>query len=297
MLRKTLIVIYVAFLILFFNQNKILSKDYEIKFLELDNFFMAPKASPSGKYVAFSSLKYKGIFVYDLINKKLRMLTDEDFAGYNFVWSEDEKFIYYRFRRGLKFGIVKISLSGSKTELTPLLRELSFPIKNLGCIFTLVGRERKFHSLENKCKTVDSYLFAKDDKIYLYSKNRITQISDYKDKYFLPQFSPDRKWILYNGLVTGIHIFNIQNGKDLNIDLGSDPTWLPNSKAIIYEKTTDDGERILSSDIYLYNLSTKKISIIAETDNIIELHPQYDSVNKCIWFDSNGKIGYIKINL
>ncbi|MDP2365309.1 MAG: hypothetical protein Q8M94_16265, partial [Ignavibacteria bacterium] len=62
----------------------------------LEDVVMNPVYSPDGSKIAYTQSGYKGISVYDLSSKGSTKLTDEDAAGFGFIWSSDSKSILTR---------------------------------------------------------------------------------------------------------------------------------------------------------------------------------------------------------
>ena len=68
-----------------------------------------------------------------------------------------------------------------------------------------------------------------------------------EDRFFDPQLAPDGRSVAFVGLATGVHVVELDSGRVRHAGPGTRPTWTPDSRWVIYERTEDDGEDVVGS--------------------------------------------------
>jgi Tol biopolymer transport system component len=82
-----------------------------------------------------------------------------------------------------------------------------------------------------------------------------------------------------------------------DLGVGLNARWSPDSQYLVYMINTDDGYRYLSSDIYISSADGKEKYQITNTDNWLEMNPDWSSDGKHIVFNTyeEGVIYRIKV--
>lgn len=131
--------------------------------------------------------------------------------------------------------------------------------------------------LRSKKPLVESkyVVYDNEDVIILVRKEDKTlqAISDMNaDRYYAPMLSPDEKFVVFSGLTTGVHIFDIAKNATVYIGShGTDPQFSQDGRYLIYAKTTDDGEVFTGGDLILVDLQEHSQRVIANPSKEIRL--------------------------
>jgi hypothetical protein len=149
-----------------------------------------------------------------------------------------------------------------------------------------------FITLGNKWK-LSFTMFGENDYlsdtqgVYVYSKEtgnvqRISNISERVAAFSCPSWSPDGKQIVYYWISAGydspfIQITNGDGSGDKRFTKGWTPSWSPDGKEIVY---------ILNDDIYKIEVTTKKITPLRITKDLLEASP--------VWSPDGKQIAYVE---
>jgi glucose/arabinose dehydrogenase len=107
-------------------------------------------------------------------------------------------------------------------------------------------------------------------------------------RYYAPIFTSGGE-IISPSLDGGI--IHYQEGETIPIDQGEHPVWWREREALIYVKTTDDGHRITSSDIWMWTEEGGS-ERLGETPDIIEVNPA-PSARGVLYVDlATGRAGF-----
>ncbi|MBZ0199914.1 MAG: C39 family peptidase, partial [Ignavibacteriaceae bacterium] len=121
-----------------------------------------------------------------------------------------------------------------------------------------------------------------NDQIYLINlqTNKKIKISDDKFGYFNPLWSPNSKYLLYSSLGGLLYVHNLEEGTNLFVGEGYSPSWANISSTILFYKKQIENMKLLNTDIYIYNITKRKITQITNSNNINEIDPVFSAEDK-----------------
>lgn len=265
-----------------------------------DGKFMNPKASPSGT-IFFTGEGNRGVYYLSEADNSIIKLNDELGAGYEFVFSNDGKSLFYRsdnYVAGKKYSELKEQIISTKeiTLLQPETRFLDVPrVSSAGSIIfgiddklQVIGSDR----VSKKDLTELNEPIAKSVKneIWVYTNGIKKTLQPLGDTYYIwTSLSPDKSKILFYAVGKGTFVSDL-NGNIL-VELGDIryPQWSPDGKWISYMLDIDDGRVVIESDIYIISTDGQSKHKITNTENIIEVYPSWNK-NSLIYSDSEGMI-------
>ncbi len=280
-------------LVLLFSNSVDAAKSFHIanlKQLTFNENSIAPSFSPTDKnLLAFTSSKYQGIYVLRLTKglqtKRLQMLgntlkapeplTNAPQAGFEFSWSPDGKYIISRFSVGeqKRLGMFDlqtrqyIDFSGNVSSVSiPTLRQqqIFFTQNNMDLTLSLnQSPGKKLQAFQVNQQSLP--MLEKEGDILVGNK----KVNREGSQCWLPNVSPDGIKISFE-CWEGLYIYHIKSRNLIFIGKGTDSSWSRDSQLLVYEKTTDNGYDLLSSDIYMIrhdgtqqvNLTKKHAKII-----------------------------------
>lgn len=134
--------------------------------------------------------------------------------------------------------------------------------------------------------------FAHENEIFVKGLDgQAKQITHSQDVFFAPAVSPDGNWVVYQGLSTGIYLTNLATQETKLIGAGNNACWTPDSQAILFDVSKDDGQKIISSQIQMIQVQAPDvITIISTRSGLKAQHPSVSPDGSQVAFESDGKI-------
>ncbi|MBC8395388.1 MAG: hypothetical protein H8E08_00260 [Candidatus Marinimicrobia bacterium] len=277
--------------------------------LQADDNFINPKFSPDGKYVSLTKQHYNGIYLYNLKNKEIKVITQDHSAGFGMSWSKNSEQILskpavFNNKRRLNSIVIYNIMNDDKSIIFE--DQTSFPgipvWRNNDNYITMNGGK--------KLKLFESILGKESNnssgKIIYSTENSIIEYdlkSENKNILFLGEGdilnlhpSPDEEKLVFEVVGGNLWVLDIQTLKKTNLGIGHEPAWNSRSDKIAYMITQDDGHVITSSDIYIINADGTKKTNLTNTPNKLEMRPDWHHGEKWIIYDLDG-LGPIHIQL
>lgn len=216
--------------------------------------FLRPKFSPDGLQLMVTRPGYQGVFLVPTKGGKAKRVSGDN--AYKAEWSKD----------GL------IALPAQKGKRRILKHD---------------GKQARIEDHEPEA------VYCEDDKVFAKADEGANPvaITDNSDRFIAPQMCPKHKMVSFVGVESGIYLAPTSaSRKPVYLGEGQDVTWAPNSSFIIYVHAKDDGHKIVESDIYQYELRSKKLfNLTAESDLMID-SPTLSPDGKTIAFEVEGAI-------
>jgi Tol biopolymer transport system component len=280
-----------------------------------DDAAMNPFFSPDGQKIAYTKSGYTGLWIYDLIDKSTKKITDEAAAGFGYKWSYDSEYILCRvaeYREQKRFNAIKFFnvTTGEAKQLTeyrtmmPALPDWAYFDEK---VFLCTNNYVEF--FETGIKVQGGQMrWKKPDIIYLNGNNIEVMNLDAETKKIYSPFkdvdyinlsvSPNNSKIVFEVMGGNMFTMNIDGTNLVDIGKGNRPRWSADSKKIIYMISQDDGHEYTASDIYSINPDgTQKINL-TNTDDLIEMNPCFSLDGKSIVFEvyNDGSIYLMNID-
>ena len=240
---------------------------------------------------------FTGLYLYDQNKKTTQTISDAMSVGYQYQQIDNGNQLLTKYaafneeQNKRKEGVKVFNLKTLQPESDILFKEsrISLPAVSKKKTSSIkVGVKSKmvnvavasFSEAANK-KTSQGFwnkypLIYTNEGLRLYKDNKVVEISD---MYGIDAvISPNAKLMCFND--RGILKIRDENQKEQTIGEGFNASWLPNSSAIIYQITKDDGQKITQSDIYLFDLSLNKTFQLTNTIDVLEEYPSVSNDGK-----------------
>lgn len=242
--------------------------------------------SPDGRYIAFTKDNYRGLYVLETSTGRITELTDHASAGFGFSWSADSRMILTKCSRFTETTredavIVFYPESGTSLQLTDFSYGPhiipSWASEN--SIVTGTAKEISTINL-NREKTAEiTHPYAYFDKIAVPSAGKVNSLltnSLTAEKSILNfSLSSDKSKAVFELLGGGIYVWDIKKNTFNYIDLGNRPAFSQDGSRIAYMKTTDDGHMMLTSEIWVSDVTGAVKIMVTDTPSRIETDPSF----------------------
>jgi Tol biopolymer transport system component len=231
----------------------------------------------------------------------VKQISDEPSAGYKMKWSPDSKAILSRVAKyeGVRrYNAVKVfNVETGESELLTDYRTMmpGLPQWSDGGakVFLYCNGETEVlnygtNEERNNQLTSEKVVYLKDDKIAVedFQTNQVKTFEPVEGERVLNvQLSPDGNKIAFEIIGGNMYVINIDGTGLTNLGTGYRPSWSPGSNYIVYMITEDDGHNILSSDLYLININGTEKTNLTNTNDIIEMNPDWSSDGNRIAYD------------
>lgn len=220
---------------------------------------MAPVWSPDGKQIAATGNNYVGIVVMNADGSSARTLTTAPGAGYKMNWTADGKEIvgrtnvYERSRIMHEFKAWSVDGSAVRT-VAPKARTNAAPARKLA---------KKAGDVFSAMTSDPSSACAK-----------VAALAQFGDAVVInPALSPDGTKVAFQIPGKGMWIIGNDGTGLRQLGLGSNPSWMPDSRNIVFTIVKDNGSIYTGSTLYGMDTDSGKTTVIVSQNNLIPVQP------------------------
>ncbi|MCT4586464.1 MAG: hypothetical protein N4A71_01445 [Carboxylicivirga sp.] len=240
--------------------------------------------APDGQMIAFTAEKNTGIYLCDKKGKNVRLLTNDENAGFGFSWSEQGGNILVRSlhkKNGVR--LKEIALYDVKSYKKKVLIEANRGVKSVpqfidGDASVVLVVDRKLQRVstglpglksgeKQKAVIVNSAIMKGDEAVF--SNN-----SQFEGRYIFNQtYSPNGKKVAFqvNGL--GLYVANLDGTELTHLGYGEQASWLPDNQHLLVAVVKDDGNVITEGLIEVVNVNTAVSNVLLADSEIVALNP------------------------
>jgi dipeptidyl aminopeptidase/acylaminoacyl peptidase len=215
--------------------------------------YLAVNFSPDGRELLVTGPQFRGLQLVPVAGGAPRTLSDEAEAGVHARWLADGTIAY------------RAANAGARRDLA---------VTRTGQVKTLAAATQR------------PIAFTQNERIYAERGGQLREISS-GDRFFGAVVSPDGDKVVFQGLVTGLHIYTQSTGKLVSVGPGTSPAWSPDGKRLVFEVTEDDGHDLIASDLYIYDLAADRVTPLTTSERMIERRPSFSPDGAAIAFDDN----------
>ncbi|MBK7107229.1 MAG: PD40 domain-containing protein [Ignavibacteriae bacterium] len=289
-----------------FSQNIKISS---IEKVEIDQYSSAfyPQFSKDDENIIFTSENYKGLFSHNLRSNQTKIISDENGVGYKPVLIDEENYVLrnFNFEKGRKVHSVYLkNINSEKIEIIETSkRQIKIPNQIIGSELLIVenstvNKKTILHDKFLKTNQTSKAIFSENDNLFLIQNDEIKNISPLgKGVYVWESLSNDGEKIIFTFGNQGSFVCDLEGNILLNIKDAHYPKFSPDDKFILFMKDKDDGQKYISSDLFIYSIEENKEYQITNTENMIEIFADWSNDQTSIVYNTIlGEIYLAKIS-
>ena len=245
--------------------------------LPADRFWAAPKFSPDGGSIYYSTAGFDGIWEYRIAGGAIRQITADPRSGYGFALSADGKSIAWRRTRQAEGSldrlqeIVVARLAGGAPEVAAGGVTLSTPVFSGDAL--LFTDQAQLRSVRGGSAGT-AILGVENTKIVLVRGGARTLYDPVGSGFYLwPSLSPDGAALLAFEQRTGTFVADLEGNVLSRLGRRDAPVWTRDGRWVVFMDAKDDGHDFVSSDIACIRRDGTGVSRLTASTDTIELYP------------------------
>ncbi len=259
--------------------------------LDISQQWAAPRFSPDGRRVYFTTVGFAGIWEYDRATTQVRTITTDPGSGYGFALSDDGKSIAYRrttvdqstHRR--RQDIVVHDLQAGTDKIAGTGPDLSLPAYKGGSLLFVSPRGLERGPASAPAGMV--ILGIEQTKIAVVRDGVKTLLDPMGNgSYVWPSLSPDGSTILAVEVQRGAFLCRPDGTLIRTLGRLDAPAWTRDGRWIVSLAERDDGDRILSSHITILPVDGGSPSLLTNDPLRVDLDPQCSPTDNTIAFST-----------
>jgi Tol biopolymer transport system component len=256
-----------------------------------DQSCKAPQFSPDGKNVAFSGNHYQGIYIVSATGGAITEISRDNAAGWRYAWSPDSRKIAARVSEpGTNVKALAVYDIHNREKQTLDIRRsrlADFPLwLNSENLLLPLKSGSQLLSLSSGASTEKPVAWF--DEAEIFWRNSSGEVWTYtfpdKIKIISLTLAPDGQKVAAvqkNGQLSILK----RDKMPISLGEGYAPAWSPESDAIVFMRTEDDGHDYTSGDLYIAELSGK-VQPLLITPDTIEIYPHWSPDGSSIVFEN-----------
>ena len=249
-----------------------------------------PILNEDGTKVLFTKSNFSGLYLYDIPNHVVTTITEAPGAGYGATFNADDKSIWFKEDETVKGRRYK-SLMRYKIDTFAKVR-MSEPLRKLSDL------QRVQRSFAPQVKQAHVNAYTRDLKLFIDRDGVAQEINpiDGATGYIWVSLSPDQQKILLTATSRGTFVIDLEGNVLADLGMMNAPKWY-GDKHVLGMKDEDDGHRLISSQVWAYNLETQTQQQLS-ADNEVAVYPSGNiQAQKVVYATEDGDLYLLDVEL
>ncbi len=254
-----------------------------------------PVWSPDGSQLAFTRVRYAGLWLIDADGADVRQLSDAPAAGFGFAWSPDGAALVARTARydgPRRFHTLTVfdATTGAPEALTeerdamPALPRWAGP--HHVALYADGALDVLAVDAQARTAAPEPVVLADDAALVVAAGGAVRRIPLAGDAPVLNVTpSPDGRRVAFERLGGDLFVLDLDSGSLTDLGLGSRPTWSPDGQWVAFQVTEDDGHEVTASDLVAARADGAGRVTLTRTLDRLEMNPSWSPDGRRIAFD------------
>ena len=281
------------------------------RLIDGDGFYLSPRFSPDGRFLAFGARADDGLYVLDTwtAGSTPQRLASDAGAGGPYAWSPDGRRLAYSASGRAGFSVKWADLlSGETGTAAAPSPDPLVPAFAANGDLLLVDAARQ--TVRRRARVSDRpssrpgppQVIAREGGLWIAPEGRRLPTPDADLAYMDAQPSPDGSYVLAQAshprgaflfavdAQTGAahHLSLLGVGRQGAYNLSYEGAWSPDGRHLLVNVVRDDGDTVIGSDLYLTDREGKSWQRLAGGG--VRLHPTWSAQNRIAFDDGAGRI-------
>jgi hypothetical protein len=252
----------------------------KIEKLEISGFNV--QLNPAGNKLLYTARNYKGLRLYNILERKDVEISSENGAGYepvitdNYVFFKDVKTEHTLKRVDLE-SANRVSINLSSKDQTPT---------------SFVSCQEKTKEIVDVKTSADLYKIIIDHR-----DGSQTELAPFgKRNYLNVSLSPDQSKLLFRVSGIGSFVTKLDGSVVKELKGAEFPKWVNNNE-VLYSEAIDDGHEYIASELFIENVEDGFKTNLTASSNAVPLYPNIDKTGNKVAFNTpEGDIYVITIS-
>jgi X-X-X-Leu-X-X-Gly heptad repeat protein len=300
-MKKTLLsVLFLGISLSISAQTIEIRKSYRL--LEQPQKGFHPTFNTNGNLLAFTTMNYEGLKVYDFSNHSVTVVSNEQGAGFQPTFDENHHLFYKNttFQSNLKYEGLKsfdLQRKTSKTILEPL-RDLKPIQKYNNGIMALHDQKLLKVAPSQPKEPTPPYVWTNGQCINIYQEGNTETLSPIPDAngYIWASLSPNGQMILFHAVASGTYVSDLKGNIIHSLGFLNAPAWY-NNDLVIGMQDKDDGQNVTESKIILKSLDGQLIKQLSDPAHIAMFPAASSAAQKIAYSTPAGDLYIIELEI
>ncbi len=257
--------------------------------------------------IAYTTDNYRGLWITNTETGTSRQLTAERAAGFGYRWSSDGSAILTRearfegTRRQDALTVFAADSAASFQLSAVTARTRSLPEWTSANEAIVVFDDRSAQRIPNPMvarKTgigsSESYTALDGSVLRIGPDGSRQELVSFDSNVLNLSVSPDRRYLAFEVLGGDLYVTRSDGSALVSLGRGNRPEWSPDSRYIVFMRTTDDGHDITSSELVIGSTVGRTWQLTA-TGNVHEMNPSWSADGRRISYDFDGRVYALSI--